>query len=161
MVQPNRDYTALVDEEWQYKQYRELFRKRADKALSMDLEPGSLIGTDTEAVKRWLTGAAQRLQEAKNLEGRSGSTSLAEKAEGIEGQSLIHEDVWRQWEKECLDAMNEEIEVKSLFTSRSSGIFKKDRKPTKEELLQQSKWVVEEMGSNRNFQAVNDKSWIW
>ena len=47
----SREYTALVDEEWQYKQYRELFRKRAHKALSMDLEPGSLIGTDTKAVK--------------------------------------------------------------------------------------------------------------
>jgi hypothetical protein len=127
----------------------------------MDLEPGSLIGTDMDAVKRWLTGAAQRLQEAKNLKGRTGSTSLAEKAEGIEGQSLIHEDVWRQWEKECLDAMNKEIEVKSLLISRSRGIFQKDRKPTKEELHQQSKWVVEEMGSNRKFQAVNDKSWIW
>jgi hypothetical protein len=72
----NRDYTALVDEEWQYKQYRELFRKRAHKALSMDLEPGSLIGTDTVAVKRWLTGAAQRLQEVKNLERKTVSTSL-------------------------------------------------------------------------------------
>jgi hypothetical protein len=65
----NREYTALVDEEWQYKQYRELFRKRANKALSMDLEPGSLIGTDADALKRWLTGVAQRLQEEKNLKG--------------------------------------------------------------------------------------------
>jgi hypothetical protein len=154
----NRDYTALVDEEWQYRQYRELFRKRANEALTEDLEPGSLIGTDSEAVKRWLTGAAQRLQEMKNLERKTGSTSLAEKAEG---KSLVHEDVWRLWEKDCLDAMNEEIEVKSLFSSRTRGVFKKDRKPTKEELLQQSKWVVEEMGSDRNFQAVNDKSWIW
>ena len=86
---------------------------------------------------------------------------MAGKTEGIDGQSLIHEDVWRQWEKDCLDAMNEEIEVKSLFISRSRGTVKMDRKPTKEELLQQSKWVVEEMGSDRNFQAVNDKSWIW
>jgi hypothetical protein len=127
----------------------------------MDLEPGSLIGTDTEAVKRWLTGAAQRLQEMKNLERKTGSTSLAEKAEGIEGQSWVHEDVWRQWEKECLDAMSEDIEVKSLFSSRSRGVLKLDRKSTTEELLQQSKWVVEEMGSDRKLQAVKDKSWIW
>ena len=112
----NRDYTALVDEDWQYQQYQELFKKRAHKALTMDLEPGSLIGTNSESVKRWLTGAAQRLQEMKNLERKTGSTSLAEKAEGIEGKSLIHDDVWRQWEKECLDAMNEEIDVKSLFS---------------------------------------------
>jgi hypothetical protein len=82
----NRDYNAL-DEEWQYKQYRELFRKRAHKALTMDLEPGSLIGTCSEAIKRWLTRAAQRLQEMKNLEKKTGSTSLAGKAEGIEGKS--------------------------------------------------------------------------
>ncbi len=71
---------------------------------------------------------------------------MAEKAEGRERQSLIPEVDRRQWEKECLDAMNEEIEVKSLFTSRSRGTVKKDRKPTNEELLQQSKWVEEEMG---------------
>ncbi len=58
----NREYTALVDEEWQYQQYRELFKKRANKVLSTDTEPGSLIGTDPDAVKRRLTGAAQRLQ---------------------------------------------------------------------------------------------------
>jgi hypothetical protein len=57
--------------------------------------------------------------------------------------------------------MNEEIDVKSLFSSRTRGVFKQNRKPMKEELLQKSKWVVEEMGSDRNFQAVNDMSWIW
>jgi hypothetical protein len=120
-----------------------------------------MIGTNPDAIKRWITGAAQRLQEGKNLEGMAGSISRAEKAEGRERQSLHPEVKWRQWDKECLDAMNEEIDVKSLFTSRSNGILKKNRKPTNEELLQQSKRVVEEMGSNRDFRAVNDKSWIW
>ena len=76
----NRDYTALVDEEWQYQQYRELFRKRAEKARANDTEAAPLIGTFPEAVERWLTGAAQRLQEIKNLDKKAESTSLAEKA---------------------------------------------------------------------------------
>ncbi len=115
----NRNYTALVEEEWQYQQYRKLFKKRADKVLSADSEQGahsSMIGTNPDAIKRWITGAAQRLQEGKNLEGMTGSISLAEKAEGRERQSLHPEVKWRQWDKECLDAMNEEIEVKSLFS---------------------------------------------
>ena len=142
----NRDYTALVDEEWQYQQYRELFRKRSEKARADDAEPGSLVGTHPEAVKRLLTGAAQRLQEMKNLDKKVDSTSLAEKAVEEEKKSAIQEDVRRQSEKECYDAMNQEIEVKSLFSSRTRGAVKRDTRPTKEELLQQSKWVVEEMG---------------
>jgi hypothetical protein len=58
----NRIYTALVDEEWQYQQYRELFRKRTvrwEEDVDVPVEP--LMGTCPEAVKRWLTGAAQRL----------------------------------------------------------------------------------------------------
>ena len=156
----NRDYTALVDEEWQYQQYRELFRKRAERARANDTEVAPLIGTFPEAVKRWLTGAAQRLQEMKSLDKKAVSTSLAEMAVEMGGKSAIHEDVWRQWENECYDAMNQEIEVKSLFSTRTRGAFKRDTRPTEEELLQQSKWVVEEMGPDRNFQAVNDRSWI-
>jgi hypothetical protein len=77
----NRNYTALVDEEWQYQQYRELFRKRSERwALARDTPVTPLIGTCPESVKRWLTGAAQRLQETKNLEakeqGRAVSASL-------------------------------------------------------------------------------------
>ena len=120
-----------------------------------------MIGTHLDAVKRLLTGAAQRLQEKKNLDKRADSTSLAEKVVEKESKSAIQEDVRRQSEKECYDAMNQEIEVKSLFSSRTRGAFKRDTKPTKEELLQQSKWVVEEMGPDRSFQAVTDKSWIW
>jgi hypothetical protein len=116
----------------------------SNRALTMDTVPVPLIGTCPEAVKRWLTGAAQRLQEMKNLEIKTGSTSLA-------GKDAIHEDVRRQWEKECHDAMNQEIEVKCLFSSRTKGVLKWDRRPTKEKLLQQSEWVVAEMGPDRNF----------
>ena len=157
----NRDYTALVDEEWQYRQYAVLFRKRSEKALSDEAEPGSLIGTHPDAVKRLLTGAAQRLQEKKNLDKRVESTSLAEKVVENERKGAIQEEVRRQSEKECYDAMNQEIEVKSLFSSKTRGVFKRDTRPTKEELLLQSKWVVEEMGPDRSFQAVTDRSWIW
>ncbi len=36
-----------------------------------------------------------------------------------------------------------------------------DTKPSKEELQEQSKWVVDEMGVARSFAAVKDKSWVW
>ncbi len=51
--------------------------------------------------------------------------------------------------------------VKGLFGARTRSFPKTDTRPTEEELHQQSKWVVEEMGPSRDFAAVNDKSWIW
>jgi hypothetical protein len=127
----NRNYTALVDEEWQYQQYRELFRKRSEQwALTRDTPVAPLIGTCPESVKRWLTGAAQRLQEQKNLEvkeqGKSVSANLIEKAVEIGGKSAIHADVWKRWEEEYYSAMDQEIEVKSLFRSRTRGSSKRD-----------------------------------
>ena len=77
----NRNYTALVNEEWQYQQYRELFKKRSERAIANDAEPGAMVGTHPNAVKRWLTGAAQRLQEMKNLDKKAESASLADKSD--------------------------------------------------------------------------------
>ena len=48
-----------------------------------------------------------------------------------------------------------------MFKAKFRGVPRRDTRPTKEELLQQSKWVVEEMGPDRDFKAVSDKSWIW
>ncbi len=91
----NRIYTALVDEEWQYQQYRELFRKRTERwERAIDAPVAPLMGTCPEAVKRWLTGAAQRLQAAKNLEakeqGKSASVSLIGETGESAGKSTIH-----------------------------------------------------------------------
>jgi hypothetical protein len=75
--------------------------------------------------------------------------------------SAIHEDVWKQWQEECYEAMEQEIEVKNLFKAKFRAAPHAHTRPTKEELQQQSKWVVEEMGPDRDFKAVSDKSWIW
>jgi hypothetical protein len=104
----NRIYTALVNEEWQYQQYRELFRelfrKRTERwERTIDAPVAPLMGTCPEAVKRWLTGAAQRLQAAKNLEakeqGKSASASLKEETGELARKSAIPEDVWKQWQE--------------------------------------------------------------
>jgi hypothetical protein len=64
----NKQYAALAEEEWQLQQYRDLFRKRSERAAAEDTEQ---TRTCAEVVKHWLTVAAQRLQAIKNLEGVS------------------------------------------------------------------------------------------
>jgi hypothetical protein len=57
--------------------------------------------------------------------------------------------------------MEEEILKERLFVSRARGASHLHTKPSKEELQEQCKWVVEEMGVARSFAAVKDKSWVW
>jgi hypothetical protein len=112
-----------------------------------------------------LTGAAQRLQTLKNLEGESHEKYLSApakvRAAETDGVGSIPADVRKQWEEECYSAMNQEIMIKGLFKTRTRGFPWKSTAPLEEELRQQSQWVVDEMGQDRNFAAVNDKSWIW
>ncbi len=46
--------------------------------------------------------------------------------------------------------MEREIEIKGLFKPKFRGVPTKVTRPAEEELLQQSKWVVEEMGPDRD-----------
>jgi hypothetical protein len=64
----NRNYTALVDEEWQYQQYRELFRKRSERwALTRDTPVAPLIGSHLpgicQALVNWGYSEAPRSKE--------------------------------------------------------------------------------------------------
>ena len=95
---------------------------------------------------------------------KSGETTPAlskEKAVDPASTGLINDVDRRQWEEECFNEMEEEILRESLFVSRGRGSSRVDTKPSKEELQEQSKWVVDEMGVARSFAAVKDRSWVW
>ncbi len=49
-----------------YQQYRNLLSRRGERSAAEGSNP---VTTSLEVIKRWLTGAAQRLQVSKNREG--------------------------------------------------------------------------------------------
>ncbi len=86
---------------------------------------------------------------------------MKEKAVETANIGLINDVDRGQWEEKCFNAMEEEILREKLFVSRGRGSSRVDTKPSKEELQEQSQWVVDEMGVARSFAAVKDKSWLW
>ncbi len=104
----------------------------------------------------WLTGAAQGLQVSKNREGTVSRESTSE-----DSLQRSREAASIGLEKECYAALEGEVEIKGDFFKRSGGGITRDTRPSKEELQQLSKWMVEEIGSKKDVAAVKDKSWIW
>jgi hypothetical protein len=157
----NKQHVALVDEEWLVVQYCNLIQKSRAQSIADDSEP---LRTIEHVIKQWIVGAAQKLQATKNWKHvKSGETSpvlLKEKTVDAASTGLINDVDRRQWEEECYNAMEEEILRERLFVSRGRGSSRVDTKPSKEELQEQSKWVVDEMGVARSFAAVKDKSWM-
>ena len=155
-------YVALVDEEWLVLQYCNLMRKRIEQSFA---DGSQSLRTIEQVIKRWIVGAARRLQATKNLKGvkpgEASSPLSKEKAVDTVSTGVINAGDRQQWEEECYNAMEEEILKEKIFVSRARGASHLDAKPSKEELLEQSKWVVDEMGVARSFTAVKDKSWVW
>jgi hypothetical protein len=128
-------------------------------------DDGELILPALHVMHKWLIGTAQTLQTMKNQE----AVKSAETAPVLSKEEAAHSDNTdsandanrEQGEKECQEAMEEEIVVEQLFTSKARGSPQRDSKPSKAELEMLSRWVVEEMGRTRSFIAVNDKSWMW
>ncbi len=149
-----RHYESLTEEEWMYQQYQNLHARRGEeRSAAKGINP---VTTSFEVIKRWLTGAAQRLQVSKNREGTVSGESTSE-----DSLKRSREAVSIGLEKECYAALEGEVEIKGDILKRSRGGITRDTRPSKEELQQLSKWMAEEMGSKRDVVAVKDKSWIW
>jgi hypothetical protein len=93
----NKHFAALADEEWLDQQYRNLMMKRREQSLADDSEP---LRTVIEVIKRWIVGAAQRLQATKNLEGvkpgEAASVLSKVKAADTDSTGLINDVVREQ-----------------------------------------------------------------
>jgi hypothetical protein len=93
---------TLADEEWLDQQYCNLMKKRREQSLPDDSEP---LRTIAQVIKRWIVGAAQRLQATKNQEGvrpeETASVLSKEKAVDAESTGFIDDVDRKQWEREC------------------------------------------------------------
>jgi hypothetical protein len=153
-----------AEEEWLLQRHLILMKKRTERAVLIfdDSEPPH---TSLEIVERWLIGAAQRLQTSKNLESAKPGGSASARLEKLplkqSGTVLVNDAKRERLEKESYDALEEEVVIKRAFLKKQRSFPTQDTRPTKEGLLQQSKWMVDEMGLNRDTAAVRDKSWIW
>jgi hypothetical protein len=136
-----------------HQQYQNLHDRRLERSAADGIKP---VMTSLEVIKRWLTGAAQKLQVSKNREGTMSGEATSE-----DSRKKLREAVSIGLEKECYAALEGEVEIKGAFLTRSRGGITRDTRPSKEELLQQSKWMSEKMGPKREVAAVQDKSWIW
>jgi hypothetical protein len=136
----DQQYVALVDEEWLVLQYCNLMRKRIEQSFA---DGSQSLRTIEQVIKRWIVGAARRLQATKNLKsvklGEASSPLSKEKAVDTVSTGFINAGNRQQWEEECYNAMEEEILKERLFVSRARGASHLDAKPSKEELLEQSK----------------------
>ena len=142
----DKQYFALMDEKWLVLQYCNLMQRRRTQSIADDTEP---LRTIEHVIKQWIVGAAQKQATMNQNSAKSGETSPVlskEKAVDTASTGLINDLDRRQWKEECYIAMEEEILRERLFVSRGRSSSRVDTKPSKEEIQEQSKWVVDEMG---------------
>jgi hypothetical protein len=101
-----------------HQQYRNLLSRRGERSAAKGVNP---VTTSLEVIKRWLTGAAQRLQVLKNREGTISGELTSE-----DSLKKSREAVSIGLEKECYAALEGEIGIKGDFFKRLRGGITRD-----------------------------------